>query len=77
MLLSPLMLTEQEQLSQPVTLSTITKDDDKVNDRSSEGAVHTAIQAEVPSNLLYNNSSRYKKSHGMRQPTRKMVVTRQ
>ena len=77
MLLSPLMLTEQESLSQPVTLSTITKDDDKVNDRSFEGAVHTAIQAEVPSNLLYKNSSRRQKSHGMRQPTRKMVVTRQ
>ncbi len=48
-----------------------------MNDRSFEGAVHTAIQAEVPSNLLDNNSSRRQKSHGMRQPTRKMVVTRQ
>ena len=77
MLLSPLMLTEQESLSQPATLSTIPKDDDKVNNRSFEGAVHTAIQAEVPSNLLYNNSSRRQKSHGTRQPVRKTVVTRQ
>ena len=43
MLLSPLMLTGQESLSQPATLSTITNDDDKVNARSFEGAVHTAI----------------------------------
>ena len=77
MLLSPLMLTEQESLSQPATLSTITNDDDKVNNRSFEGAVHTAIQAEMPSNLRYNNSSRRQKSHGMRQPARKTVVTRQ
>ena len=74
MLTTPLVLTDQDIISQNDNLSPILHDDEAVDDMSTEDAVDTAAQAEVSLDL---NATlpRCQQSHGIRQPIQAMVVT--